>query len=215
LISVIIPTLNEGDHLGQALKLLAENAALHEVIVSDGGSRDDTLKIATDHGANAVASPQKGRAVQMNHGAGIATGETFLFLHADTRMRSSGLSEIEIALKNLTVVGGAFARAFDSESLFLKFTCSIARWRSQTFGWFFGDQAIFVRRTIFQELRGFRELPLCEDLDFSRRMGRAGKVVTITPAIVSSARRFEKRGPFVTTCHDCWLTCRYLASSRE
>jgi len=214
-ISVIIPTLNESGYLGATLQRVAQNATKHEVIVSDGGSKDETVQIATQHGVRiiAVSPPAAGRAVQMNSGARVATCEILLFLHADTHLRSTSLSQIETALQNPAAVGGGFARRFDSGSAFLRFSCCLATWRCRKWGWFLGDQAIFVRRTVFDQLQGFRNMPLFEDLDFSRRLTRAGKVVTISPGIICSARRFRQRGPLLTTCRDFWLTCRYLNGS--
>ncbi len=190
-ISVIIPTLNESGYLGDTLQRVAQNATKHEVIVSDGGSKDETVQIATQHGVRiiAVSPPVAGRAVQMNSGARVATCEILLFLHADTHLRSTSLSQIETALQNPAAVGGGFARRFDSGSAFLRFSCCLATWRCRKWGWFLGDQAIL------------------------RRLTRAGKVVTISPGIICSARRFRQRGPLLTTCRDFWLTCRYLNGS--
>jgi len=217
-ISVIIPTLNEARYLGATLQRVAQNAPQHEIIVSDGGSTDETVQIARQHGAKVIPSsmsspPATGRALQMNSGALSATGETLLFLHADTYLRVTSLSQMEMALQNPAALGGGFARRFDSASPFLRFSCWLATWRCRKFGWFLGDQAIFARRNVFDQLQGFRDMPVFEDLDFSRRLARAGKVVTISPGIVCSSRRFYQRGPLLTTCHDFWLTCRYLNGS--
>lgn len=211
MISVIIPTVNESEHLPQALRMLRENPAPHETTVSDGGSSDGTLGIAAQYGARVLRAPRPGRAAQMNAGAQLARGEVLLFLHADTQVRPSSLEQIEHALQRPAVVGGGFERRFDSASLFLRFTCWLATWRCRALGWFLGDQGIFVRRSIFDQLRGFKEMPVFEDLDFARRLARAGKVVTISPGVISSPRRFARRGIVLTTCSDFWLTCRYLA----
>ena len=213
-ISVIIPTLNEGGLLEGTLRLLAQNTAPHEVIVSDAGGGDTTPEVAARFGAKLLTSPRIGRAVQMNHGASVATGDILLFLHADTYVRKTSLRQIETALQNPMTIGGGFARQFDSTSRFLSFTCWLATWRCRGLGWFLGDQAIFVLKNVFSQLRGFKEMSVFEDLDFSRRMARAGKVVTISPGVLSSARRFHQRGPLRTTCSDFWLTCRYLAGLR-
>ena len=212
-ISVIIPTFNESGLLEGTLRLLAQNTTPHEVIVSDAGSGDSTREIAARFGAKLLASPRAGRAVQMNYGAGVARGDILLFLHADTYVRQTSLRQIETALQNPMKVGGGFARQFDSRSRFLKFTCWLATWRCRGLGWFLGDQAIFVLKNVFDQLHGFKELPAFEDLDFSRRMAQAGKLVTISPGVLSSSRRFHRRGPVVTTCSDFCLTCRYLAGS--
>jgi len=132
-----------------------------------------------------------------------------LFLHADTLIAPVALARIANALRERQVAGGAFARRYSSRSLFLRTTCLLAELRGKAFGWFLGDHAIFVRTGVFDALGCFRELQIFADLDFSRRMKRAGRVVTLRPPVVSSARRFSSRGPVRTTLADFWLTCRY------
>jgi hypothetical protein len=146
----------------------------------------------------------------MNLGAGHAQGEILLFLHADTILAPSGLDIIERTLKNEQIVGGGFARRFDSRSVLLKCTCLLAEVRNRALGWFLGDQAIFVRRSVFLRLGGFRNMDRFEDLDFSRRLGRLGRLVTLRPPVTTSARRFEREGPFRRTVRDFLLTMRYL-----
>ena len=175
----------------------------------DAGSRDGTGEIAREKGARVQHEVRRHRAVQMNAGAKQARGDIFLFLHADTRLAPTALDRIEAALKNPRVVGGGFARRYDSGSLFLRATCLLAEARSRLSGWFLGDQAIFVRREIFESVNGFREFALFEDLDFSRRMRREGLLVTLRPPVVSSARRFALHGPLRTTLADFHLTLRY------
>jgi GT2 family glycosyltransferase len=146
----------------------------------------------------------------MNLGAQRATGGALLFLHADTLLPRSALEQITTTLTQQEVVGGAFSRRYDSPSVVLQLTCLLADWRCRWFGWFLGDQAIFVRRSTFEALGGYREWPQFEDLDFSRRLARAGRVVTLTPPLASSARRFARRGALRQTALDLLLTFRYL-----
>jgi rSAM/selenodomain-associated transferase 2 len=210
MISVIVPTRNEADWLPAALAAIARNDAPHEVIVADAQSTDATAELAAESGARVVTSTRKQRAWQMNLGARCARGGALLFLHADTILPPSALSKIETALTDESVAGGAFARRYESASLFLKATCALAELRTRAFGWFLGDQGIFARRRVFEKLGGFADLDLFEDLDFSRRMRRQGRVITLRPPVVSSARRFERRGPAVRTWLDFFLTLRYL-----
>jgi GT2 family glycosyltransferase len=161
-----------------------------------------------------VRALERDRAIQMNQGKGLAVGDTLLFLHADTFIAPQALTKITGALREPQVVGGAFARQYASGSLFLRTTCLLAELRGKAFGWFLGNQAIFIRTEVFDALGGFRELEIFEDLDFSRRMKQAGRVVTLRPPVVSSARRFSSRGPVRTTLSDLWLTCRYLLGKR-
>ena len=119
------------------------------------------------------------------------------------------------ALENPRVAGGAFARRFASRSLFLKLTCLAAEARNRAVGWHLGDQAIFARRSVFDVLGGFKLMPRFEDLDFSRRLARKGKLVTLRPPVITSARRFEKEGAFVRTWRDLRLTIDYCHARNE
>ncbi len=210
MISIIIPTLNEAEHLPITLEKIRANFVAHEIIVADGGSTDATLEIAKAARAKLVCLEKPGRSLQLNAGAKGGRGETFLFLHADTQLHPFSLAQIEKALKDARVSGGGFARRFDSNSLFLRCTCVIGDARCSLFGLFLGDQGIFVRRNIFEQLGGFKEMKAFEDVDFSRRLACTGKTVTLRPAVISSARRFARHGPFLTTCRDLWLTGKYV-----
>jgi rSAM/selenodomain-associated transferase 2 len=211
LVSIIIPTLDEVHAICPTLAAIATNDTVHEVVVVDGGSSDGTADLAEQKGARLVRAKERNRAIQMNEGRRLATGEALLFLHADTLIARGALASITNTLRDRQVVGGAFARRYASKSLFLRTTCLLAELRGKVFGWFLGDQAIFVRAGVFDALGGYRELNVFEDLDFSRRMKRAGRVVTLQPPVMSSARRFSSRGPFRVTLSDLWLTCRYMS----
>lgn len=213
MISVIIPTYNEAAAIGATLDPIAQNKTDKEVIVVDADSGDATIELAREKVSRVLFSPQRQRAYQLNLGARYARGTTLLFLHADTLLPALALDCIVEALSNRRVVGGGFARRYNSRSCFLRVTCLLASLRTRSTGWFLGDQAIFVRREKFAELGGFRDLDLFEDLDFSRRMAEAGQVVTLDPPVISSARRFKARGEALATLSDFWLTCRYLAGA--
>ncbi len=212
MISIIIPTANEAQHLPRTLQAIARagGTVLHEVLVVDAGSSDHTAELASQHGARVVPGKVRQRAAQMNLGATQARGDILLFLHGDTVLPANALAKIEEALTNSRVMGGAFARHYDSPSWLLRLTCALAYLRGRLSGWFLGDQGIFVRADIFQRLDGFRNIELFEDLDFSRRMRRTGRTVILRPAVTSAARRFERLGPGRTTMGDFVLTCRYL-----
>ena len=213
-VSIIIPTLNEAHAIRPTLDAIAANGMAHEVIIADAGSSDATAELAEQRGIRLVRATERNRAIQMNEGKKVAGGDALLFLHADTLIAPEALTRITNALRERQVVGGAFARQYESRSLFLRMTCLLAELRGKAFGWFLGDQAIFVRTQVFDALGGFRELEIFEDLDFSRRMKQAGRVVTLRPPVVSSARRFSSRGPVHTTLSDLWLTRRYLLGKR-
>ncbi len=210
MISVIIPVFNESCYVPATLAAIEQRATAHEIIVVDAGSSDESSAVAIEHGARVVSTTVKQRATQMNLGARSARGDVFLFLHADTRLPQNALTKIESVITKRNVVGGGFARRYDSPSWFLRGTCVLAGVRTKLSGWFLGDQGIFVRRDVFEKLDGFRNFDLFEDLDFSRRMRCEGRVVTLRPPVISSARRFSLYGPRRTTWKDFLTTCRYL-----
>lgn len=180
----------------------------------DANSDDNTAELAKTLGAKVLITPRRQRAHQLNLGTLSASGEVLLFLHADTHLPPHGLDQIMAAMKDNEVAGGGFVRFFDSPSKFLGFTCHLATWRSRKLGVFLGDQGIFVRRSICEALGGFDETRvLCEDLDFSRRLRSSGRVVALPGPLISSARRFERHGPFRQTLIDLWLTAKYFLFS--
>lgn len=212
-ISIIIPAINEAASLPATLDHLRTESVTHEIIVAVAPSYDGTASIAEANGCVVVECVQRHRARQMNLGAARARGAVLLFLHADTVLAEGALEKIADILADARVAGGAFARRYDTRSRFLRVTCLLAELRSRIFGVFLGDQAIFVRREVFEALGGFKEIEIFEDFDFSQKMRRAGKTMTLRPPVLSSGRRFYAQGPLATTCRDFLMTCRYLAGA--
>ncbi|MGI8820585.1 MAG: TIGR04283 family arsenosugar biosynthesis glycosyltransferase [Chthoniobacterales bacterium] len=210
LVSILIPALDEADSLGEIIAAVRAGDVPCEILVVDAGSADDTVKIATAAGARLIHSVRPQRAFQLNLGAQQARAGVLLFLHADTILPPRALQFIVGALEDRTVVGGAFARRYASRSLLLRATCLLAQCRNHLFGWHLGDQAMFVRRSNFFELGGFREVDQFEDLDFSRRLRTVGRTITLPTHVTSSSRRFDRHGALGTTLHDVFLTLRYL-----
>ena len=208
-ISVIIPATNEAEALPATLARIG--GVPHEVLIVDARSEDATAAIAARCGCQLIEFPERHRARQMNCGAAAARGRILLFLHADTHLPDDGLAKIVRAIERDGAVGGGFARHYRSRSLTLALTCRLASLRNRFFGWHLGDQAIFVKRDVFERLGGYRDIPIFEDLDFSRRLRAAGRAVTLQPPVLSSARRFAERGAFRTTLDDLRLTRSYLA----
>jgi rSAM/selenodomain-associated transferase 2 len=212
-ISIIVPVLNEAAQLPASLASVGPLDASLQLIVVDGGSTDDTLTVARRCGAETVVSPICQRAAQMNLGAESARGDVLLFLHADTRLPENWRNVLATEMQRDACVGGAFRRRFDSPSFFLRTTCRLSDWRGSLFHWFLGDQAIFVRRDVFRTLGGFAPLERCEDLDFSIRLARVGKSRLLPMTVLSSARRFKKRGPLRQTLSDFATAISFLGDA--
>lgn len=195
MISVIIPTLNEAEKLPALLAKLSDTDESHEVIISDGGSDDDTVDIAMTWGARCEKG-SLGRGQQLARGADTAHGEILLFLHADTELPANAFKQIHDALETPSVMGGNFQLRFDGTTEFAKWLNGYYAWlRSK--GFYYGDSAIFVRRAAYDTLGGIRPISLMEDYDFVRRMERAGPTICLNdPGATTSSRRFEGREPW-------------------
>ncbi len=199
-VSIIIPVLNEASTLPKLLHYLNKLAA--DIVFVDGGSSDETTRLLTASGYRHVAA-SRGRAAQMNAGAKVARGATLLFLHADTRLPSGALTAVRRAVRD-GAVGGNFDVALDSDRMLLRLVGFLISLRSRLTGVSSGDQAMFVSREVFERLGGFAPLPLFEDIEFSRRLKRAGRVARLRPAVITSPRRWE-RGGAVRTILRMWL----------
>ena len=134
----------------------------------------------------------------MNEGAKVSQGEILLFLHADTQLPEQVGQVIESALAKHTAVGGRFNIRFDSPSVWGRVISTFMNHRSRLTGIATGDQALFVRRHVFELLRGFSEIPLMEDIEFSGRLQQAGRTVALRDSVVTSFRRWDAEGPLRT-----------------
>ena len=210
-VSAIVPVLNEATNLRACLDSVFSAGRDVEVIVVDGGSADASADIARTSGATVMSSPIAERAHQLNLGASHARGEVLLFLHADTVLPPEWLAALTAALReDRHIVGGGFRRRFTHPSAFLRFTCWLAGWRVRWWGSLLGDQAMFVRRAAFAAVGGFPAIKVFEDLEFSLRMRELGRIVLLSPRVISSGRRFERQGAVRQTLSDFVLTLRYL-----
>src|SRR3990167_10843174 len=189
-ISVVIPTLNEEFHIEKTLQSINKQEGDYEFYVVDGGSTDNTVAIAKRYAC--VINSKRGRAVQMNVGAKLCTGDVLLFLHADTILPDNAFREIRKRMQDNKIAGGSFYIAFDAVNFILRGISFITRFNFRLFH--FGDQGIFVRRDVFQKLHGYKDMPIMEDYDFCKRLRSKGKVILIRMPVISSARRFIKKG---------------------
>ncbi len=196
-LSVIIPTFNEERTIGHTLDRVRGGSAW-EVIVVDGRSTDRTREIARSHGATVVESPP-GRGRQLAVGASIATGDTLLFLHADTSLPSGFDDYIFRALDQPRVCAGAFRLLIDAEGRSFRLIERMVNFRSRARQMPYGDQAIFVRADVFHQAGGFPDLPIMEDYVLIRRLRRIGRIEIAPATVVTSARRWIKHGVWRTT----------------
>lgn len=197
-LAIVIPALNEAVNLSRLLPDLARGCPGVEIVVVDGGSRDDTAAVVARLPGPRLLESARGRAVQMNHGAREAGGDTLLFLHADTRLPDGAARAIEQTLAEPGVVGGRFDVRFDNERPLFRVIAWFMNTRSRASGICTGDQAIFVRRADFEAVGGYPDIPLMEDIELSRRLKRRGNLRALRLRVTTSARKWEREGPLRT-----------------
>jgi rSAM/selenodomain-associated transferase 2 len=195
--------LNEERAIGATLDAICIGAPGAEVIVVDGGSTDRSIEIAIARVTRILPSG-RGRARQMNAGAAAAHGDALAFVHADTVVPATFASDINAALEDPDVVGGRFDLELDESSLAGRLLGKLISLRSRMMRSATGDQAIFVRRHIFGVMGGFKEIDLCEDVDFARRLKRHGRVACLRARVITSARRWRRNG-LLRTVLKMWL----------
>ena len=204
-ISVIIPTINESAYITATLDSVVAQCGPVEVIVVDGHSTDDTCEKAARYAR--VQQAPRGRAAQLNAGWKAATGDAFLFVHADTVLPAGALSHVRRALASPTVEAGAFSLRFDA-----------SHWLLQLFAWCsslnlpslcFGDRTLFVRRSTMEEVGGFASIPIFEDLQLVRVLYRRGGFRFLKPAVTTASRRFSEHGVLRQQVRNAFLWLSY------
>ncbi|NJO42798.1 MAG: DUF2064 domain-containing protein [Cyanobacteria bacterium CRU_2_1] len=196
-LSVIIPVLNEADTIQAILNSLQHYPEI-EIIVVDGGSQDQTVALAEASGVTVISSIP-GRSRQMNIGAQLATSEILLFLHGDTHLPAEFISLIQQTLAQSGNIAGAFELQIEGTALGLRFVEWGVKWRSRLFQLPYGDQALFLKKSTFHQLKGFSDLPIMEDFEFVRRLQQLGKVAIASAPVITSGRRWQKLGVLKTT----------------
>jgi rSAM/selenodomain-associated transferase 2 len=196
MISIVIPTYNEALHIGKLVMYLkrAAHGDNLEIIVSDGGSHDNTMEIAEKAGAKAVLSPTKGRANQMNFGASISNGNILYFIHADTFPPQTFVTDIKNAIS--TGFGcGRYRTKFDSDKAILKINAFFTR-----FDWFIcygGDQTFFIEKKIFNTLEGFNSsMKIMEDYEIVTRAKKITSYKIFSKPAIISARKYDNNSWF-------------------
>ena len=196
-ISIIIPVLNEANTINAVLARIL-GASNVEVIVVDGGSQDETVALAQSVGVKVIAVTS-GRASQMNVGAAVATGSILLFLHADTHLPPAFDTFVRQVLLDTGTIAGAFELRIDAELWGIRVIEKMVNWRSRFLSLPYGDQAIFLKASIFKEIGGFPNLPIMEDFELMRYLKRYGKIAIAPAPVLTSGRRWQKLGVVRTT----------------
>lgn len=194
MLSVIIPVVNEAPNLERLLPDLPDKCPGAEVIVVDGGSTDETLQVVGRFPfARPIMSP-RGRARQMNAGVHEAQGEVLLFLHADAVLPHGASEAIRGALADPDTVGGRFDINLESSRLAMQVIAFFMNLRSRLTRIATGDHAIFVRQKIFAEMGGYPNIPLMEDVEFTKRLKRRGRIACLPLRVTASVRKWEQEG---------------------
>ncbi|MBD3287283.1 glycosyltransferase [candidate division KSB1 bacterium] len=207
-ISIIIPTLNEAENISMNLAYLSEIAGDAELIVADANSSDNTIG-AVGKMAQVIFS-KRGRGAQMNAGAKVACGDVLWFIHADCRPHPESVPAMFAALKDQNIAGGAFEYNLNHKGLFYRLVEFNSNLKNHIFKKIFGDMGIFVRKTVFLKMNGFKDIPLMEDVDFCRRLKKMGNIVILPQQIETSARRWEQEGLLYNLVRNWILQIAYM-----
>ena len=203
--SIIIPVLNEAEIINRQVQHLQtlEGNDTYEIIIVDGAPEQDTIQALEYSNVLALASP-RGRAVQMNTGAALARGDVLIFLHADTALPHNAFEKIDQAMDR-QYVAGAFDLTIKSRAHALRIIEFGANLRTHMTGIPYGDQAIFMKRQYFEEIGGYKEIPLMEDIEIMQRIRRSGgKTCILSERVQTSSRRWETEGVCYCTLRN-WM----------
>lgn len=211
-LSIIIPVFNESRVINATLVHLAELtfSGRLEIIVVDGNPSGSTINAITSSGIITMIG-RKGRGSQMNTGAAAASGDGLLFLHADTLLSHDALDQIILILQHPDIIGGAFDLEITSKKRIFRLIERAASIRSRLTRIPYGDQAIFLKKSFFDQIGGFKDIPIMEDVELMRRVKKAGKKIKFIPRKVrTAARRWEKEGVIYCTLRNWTLILLYM-----
>jgi rSAM/selenodomain-associated transferase 2 len=207
-LSIIIPTFNESRMIERTLQGLKQRAGDAEIVVVDGESTDDSVVLASKYVR--VISAKRGRGWQLNAGARATSGDILLFLHADTLPDDGGIDDLLAVMQDERIAGGAYRMRFDDpRPLYKRIEANVTR-RSLRTRSYTGDQAIFTRRSIFDQLGGYQDWPFMEDVDYSERMSKIGPVTLLASEVETSARRHRQWGLLKTQLTVMLIRVLYL-----
>ena len=209
-ISIIIPVYNE-NNINFYLEKLFKNPSYknEEIIIVDGNYNSTIEKIKYDNVIK--TSSKKGRANQMNEGARIASGDILLFLHADTILPDNAFNLIQDTCKNKNIKAGAFDLAFQNPSLPLQIISLTASLRSRLTRLPYGDQAIFIKKDIFEEIGRYKNIPLMEDVNLMQKLKKRNyKIILFKEVVLTSPRKWREKGIIFTTLRNWVLISLYL-----
>ena len=194
MISVIIPALNEEDNIGRCIDGILKEGCDCEIIVADGGSSDRTAEYAKRYPGILFIQSQRGRGIQMNMGASAASGDILLFLHADTMLEAGWAAAMLSVLEDNSISGGAFTLGIRSQLWKYRLVEAWVKLRCRLCLLPYGDQAIFVRKSAFDIIGGYKSIPLMEDVDLIEKLKKLGSIVILNKKAITSERRWSKKG---------------------
>ena len=198
-IAIIIPVFNEASVLAELIERLQAVGA-DELIFVDGGSCDESRRLLEHSGVRWLQS-EPGRATQMNTGAEDCISDILLFIQADTIVAYSNILAVRETMEDDSYVGGRFDVRLSGNNVAFRIIEWLINMRSRLTGISTGDQCQFVRRSVFEQMSGFPEQPLMEDIEFSRRLKRQGRIACLKETVITSSRRWEQHGIMATV----WL----------
>ncbi len=207
-IALIIPCWRDADLAVKRALPLVGHTAVEQIILAGVDGCEPSVSLPASLLWASVSKPSRG--AQMNAGAASARADIFLFHHVDSDLTGAHLDAIVARLREPNVIGGAFYRAFDERHPELRFLENFERWHSRAFGTIYGDQSVFIRSEVFKRIGGFAPIPLMEDVDFSRRLRRAGEIALLDPPLKSSPARQMEQGSWRVT----WRNLLFLLAFR-
>ncbi|GAB4175992.1 MAG: TIGR04283 family arsenosugar biosynthesis glycosyltransferase [Terrimicrobiaceae bacterium] len=199
LVSLIVPSWGDDELVAGLVERLPTAPEVAEWVIASVEPFHKIRDLERFGALRIVQCPEPSRGRQMNLGASVASGRLLCFHHADSDLQAAHLEALAAVATDESIIGGAFHRHFDNRHPVLRCAEPLMRRLSSMAGPLFGDQSLFVKARVFAEIKGFADIPLMEDLEFSRRLRRTGRVVLLDPPMASSARRFEQLGSWRTT----------------